>query len=139
MNITQLLMDEGDAKEVEKKKTGTFRSKRLAEIAGKDGVIEVEFEALSPRKVQQVRGIMTAKDGSPDFSKTVDGSLVAITYGVTNPDLKDAGLRKKFGASTPKDLAEKLFGSEIDALATKIIDLSQTGEDDYTDEELVKN
>lgn len=136
MTITDMLM-KGNVAEAGKRQTGVFKSRELARICGVDGAVDVEFTALSPRKVYEVRGIMTDREGNPRTDKTVDASLVAILSAVTNIDLKDTQLREKYGCRTPKDLAEKLFGNEIDALAGKILDMSQP--DEASDEETVKN
>lgn len=138
MTITEMLMKNGKAEEAGKMATGTFKSRELARICGIDGAVEVEFTALSPRRVSQYKSMLMSKDGMPSLDKSVDADLFAIVGGVTSPDLKDKALRDKFKCVTPKDLAEKLFGNEISALSDKIYQLSTPGEAE-SDEELVKN
>lgn len=138
MNITEMLLKKGDAQALAEKETGTFKSRQLAKAIGSDKAVEVEFEALSPRRVQQIKAMGTTKSGDVDISKTIDAYLVAIMDGVTNIDLKSKDLRTKFGCNTPKDLAETLFGNEIEALGVKILAVSQPGEDESEEDE-VKN
>lgn len=135
MNITEMLM-KGKTEAADERPKATFRSKRLAKICGVDGAVEVELTALTPRNLQKIRSVFTTKSGDVNNAKVVDANLLAIVDAVTNPDMKDEGLRKKFGCVTPKDLAEKLFGEEINALSSKIIEISEPDEDD---EELAKN
>lgn len=137
MNITEMLMN-GKVEEAGKRAKGTFRSKELARICGIDGAVEVEFTALTPKRLNQIKSMGVNKDGTPNYNKANDVDLVVITDGVTNPDLKDKKLRDRYGCTTPKDLAEKLFGNETMALSSKIANLSQPDEDE-NDEDLVKN
>ena len=137
MNITEMLMN-GKVEEAGKRAKGTFRSKELARICGVEGAVTVEFTALSPKRVKQIMSMASNKDGSVNYSKANDIDLLFITDAVTNPDLKDKKLRDRYGCTTPKDLAEKLFGNETPALSTKIAELSQPDEDE-SDEEMVKN
>ena len=74
------------------------------------------------------------KKGNKDASKLYDAYLMFCVQGVTDPSLKDEGLLKKFGAATPKDLAEKLFDDEVVDLANAITNLG----DDSTEDD-VKN
>ena len=137
MNITEMLM-KGSVEEANERPKGTFNSKRLGKIIGNDDPVTVEFVALSPRRVQQIRAMMTSKNGDIIINKQVDASLVMIIDAVTNPNLKDDNLCKRFGASTPKDLAEKLFDVEVEPLAQKILSISQPSEEE-SEEEMVKN
>ena len=60
--------------------------------------------------------------------------------GVMDPDLKDKDLQKHFGVDNAKDLCEKLFGNEINALSDEISRISGVAEADGEDtEDEVKN
>lgn len=136
MNLVETLL-KGDAKKASEKKTGIFKSARLAEISGVKGKIDVEIRELTQRQIRRNLGTAIDKEGNPILERSTDAEALIAVQGVVNPDLHDQRLREYYGCSSPKDLAEKLFGRELSALADKIQELSEYDEEAET--EAIKN
>ena len=134
------LVDEllkGDPSKLNKKRTGIFKSRQLAEVMGKDGQVDVEIEEISSRVLRRHLGVSLDKEGNPLLDRTTDSEALIAVSGVKNPDLRDKKLQAFYGCSNPKELAERLFGRELTALSDKITDLSSY--DEERDIETIKN
>lgn len=134
MNIVEKLMAV-DAKVVNEKKTEIFKSERLARLLGEEDHVEIEVRELPYRQVSEIMGSMLTSKGNVDFKKKVDAELRLIISSV-NIDFKNKALQEKFGCATPKDLAEKIIGSEIQAIADIVTELSGYNSDVDEDEEI---
>ena len=129
--VEQLLKADKTTLELE---TGVFYSKRLQKFLNAKEAVP-ESTGQSPAKKQEdIHSMVFEKKEKNDASKLYDAYLMFCVQGVTDPSLKDEGLLKKFGAATPKDLAEKLFDDEVVDLANAITNLG----DDSTEDD-VKN
>ena len=130
MNLIDELL-KADIKAVSELKREIFKSKRLGLILGKDNV-DVEIQEIPARRLNDIVSYQVTNSGNIDFSKSFDAKLMLITEGVVNPDLRDKKLQEHFGVMTAKDLAEKLFASEINSLSDQITNLSGIDTDDST-------
>jgi len=138
-NLVDALL-KADASKVNEYKTGVFKSQRLADVLERNELVDVEIREIPARRFKEIAGMQVDKAGNFDASRVFDAELLAVLDGVVSPDLRDKKLREHFGAATPKDLVEKLFGSEIDALSEAISTLSGANEDTSDeDEDIVKN
>ena len=129
--VEQLLKADKTTLELE---TGVFYSKRLQKFLNAKEAVPVSIRQIPARKQGDISSMAFDKKGNKDASKLYDAYLMFCVQGVTDPSLKDEGLLKKFGAATPKDLAEKLFDDEVVDLANAITNLG----DDSTEDD-VKN
>lgn len=138
-NLVEALL-KADASKVNEYKTGVFKSQRLADVLDLSEPVDVEIREIPARRFKEIAGMQVDKAGNFDASRVFDAELLVALDGVTSPDLRDKKLREHFGAATPKDLAEKLFGNEIDALSEAISILSGVDEDtSKKDEDVIKN
>lgn len=133
MNLIEKLIrtDKDKAYKREEKK---IKSARLSRILGED--TEITIRELSGRKINDLSVMAVDKKGNIDQSKLLNVNLMYCVEGIVEPSLKDAALMEHFGAKTPKDLAEILFGIEANMIADEIAMLSGIGEGS---EEEVKN
>ena len=76
---------------------------------------------------------------SKNYSKFFDTKLIIVTEGVEEPNLKDKKLQEHFGVERAVDLAEILFGSEINTIADAITEISGYTDDVEAEVEDVKN
>ena len=138
-NLVEALL-KADASKVNEYKTGVFKSQRLADVLDQNEPVDVEIREISARRFKEIAGMQVDKNGNVDTSKIFDAELLVLLEGVVTPPLRDKSLREHFGAATPKELAEKLFGREVDALSDAISVLSGVDEDkSKEDEDTVKN
>lgn len=122
-----------DANEVKQKETATVEVKRLSKLLGEPFMVKVQ--AISGQRFQELSADILDKKGNVDFSKVYKQNTLVVLEGIVEPNLKDEGLQKHFGASTPKELAEILFqGGVMANLANTISVIS--GFSDDTDEEI---
>ena len=115
-----------DDKTIQEKHTEEFHSDRLSELLGVD--TPITLEALPYRMVSRIMDAATKDTGRLDAEKAVDARCHLIRKSVKDIPWGDEQLQKKFHASDPKDLAEKLFDYEIGQIADAILDLSGYGE-----------
>lgn len=107
--------------------------KRLSKLIGQPFTVTVK--AISGRQAERIRELSTDKKGN---QRGYESNLLVCMYGIIDPDMKNADLQKKFGASTPKDLIDKMFNmGEVTKIANKIGELSGLDDDDL--EEEIKN
>lgn len=137
MNLVDKLM-KADAKKIDEKATGTFKSYQLARILGESDPVEIELQEISSRRQTELIASAVRDDGGVDVARTYDANLKVVIAGVVNPPLKDKELQDHFGCKMAIDLAEKLFKSEVTDIAAAILDLGKIG-DVKTDEEEIKN
>lgn len=131
MNTVELLLGL-DAETITKIPEAEVELPRLSALTGETFIVKVK--ALSGRRFQRINDLASGKNGK---ANNFEANLLALVDGVISPDLNNADLLKKFGAATPKDLAEKLFNiGEVNKLAAEIVRLSGVGE---ASEDEVKN
>lgn len=136
-NLVETLL-KADTDKFKELKTGTFKSPYLAEKLGAKEPVEVKIKQLPMKRFKEIGASTINKNGDYDSSRTYNSQLLLIVAGVTDPPLTDKELQAHFGTATPKDLAEILFGTDIDALSVAISDLC-TGESEEEDEDEIKN
>lgn len=139
MNLVDQLL-KADVKKAEEFESGVYHSRKLAKILGLKDPVEVTIREVGSRRVNDIVAYQIDRKGNFDYSKTYDAKLMMVIEGVVDPDLRNKELQKYFGCDNAKDLAEKLFGAEINELSDAISAMSgvvaESGED--TEEE-VKN
>jgi Trk K+ transport system NAD-binding subunit len=135
--ITDMLL-KANVDNVFELKTSTYKSKRLAELLGSDTPIEITISEIPQRKGMDIIQRQIDKNGNIDFSKSFDTQLFLIVESVVDPDLRDKDLQSKFKCRTPKELAEVMFGREVNELSQLIMSFSGLSDDEKEDEQ-VKN
>ena len=132
--VDQLL--KADVKKASELNVGTFPSKRLAKILGKEEPVEIHIKEIPPRKFNDLSMYQYDKKGNQDISKGFDARLLVCVEGIVEPSMKDKDLKEHFGCETPKDLAEKIFGGESIEIADAIANLSDYASDEDAEDEL---
>lgn len=112
---------------INEKKTKEVHSDRLSALFGVDA--SVTLEALPYRQVVKIMDRATKDNGRLDAEKAVDARCHLIRLSVKEIPWSDEQLQKKFNASDPKDLVEKLFDFDIGKLADAVMELSGYGDD----------
>jgi len=140
MNLVEQLL-KADSKKADELETGVFQSHKLAKILGVEAeTVDVQIREIKSRRVNDIVSYQIDKKGNFDYSKSFDAKIMMCIEGVMDPDLKDKDLQKHFGVDNAKDLCEKLFGNEINALSDEISRISGVAEADGEDtEDEVKN
>lgn len=134
-NAVDLLMGL-DAGKALKMPEGEYEVKRLTEMVGEPFI--VRYRAVPGRKQAEIIDQYSAGDGEATAVQNFDSSLMLLATAVFDPDLNDEGLKKKFGAATPKDLAEKLFlTGEVNDIVKAVTGLSKAVEADQ--DKAIKN
>ena len=118
---------------INEKRTKEVHSERLSALFGTETKITVE--ALPYRQVAKIRDRAIKDNGRLDPERGVDAQCHLIRLSVKDIPWGDEQLQKKFNASDPKDLAEKLFDYEIGAISDEILELSGYGEEEQKKEE----
>lgn len=134
MNLVEQLL-KADVKKADEFESSVYHSHKLAKILDKKGTVDVTIKEVASRKVNDIVAYQLDKKGNFDFSKSYDAKLLMVIEGVADPDLRNKDLQKYFGCDSAKELAEKLFGSEINELSDAISTLSGV-ESDATEEEI---
>lgn len=111
------------------------KSERLKKWLGTDTDVEITLRQIPARRLNDIIGITLDKNGRRDMSKNYDMNLMICVEGIVDPPVKERELMEHFGASTPKELCEKLFDTEANIIAQEISELSSLKEK----EEDVKN
>ena len=140
MNLVEQLL-KADSKKADELETGVFKSHKLAKILGVEAeTVDAQIREIKSRRVNDIVSYQIDKKGNFDYSKSYDAKIMMCIEGVMDPDLKDKDLQKHFGVDNAKDLCEKLFGNEINALSDEISRISGVAEADGEDtEDEVKN
>lgn len=119
-----------------------FKSRRLQRILKKDEPVEITLRELPYRKFSDLLSKQFDKKGNFDFSASMRAKAILAAEGVAEPNLKSEELRDRFGCATPAELAEKLFGAELNEIADKLSELSgfaQSEEEAEEEFEEIKN
>ena len=138
MDLVKKLL-QADTSKVNKKKKATIKSKELAEIIGESEPTEITITEIEQRSLNNILAMQVDEKGDYNFDKSFDAKLIMITEGVVDPPLRDEDVLKHFGCKTSKDLAEKLFGSEITKISDAIGELSGVNESDKEEIKIIKN
>lgn len=138
MTLTDELL-KADASKASNRKTGTFKSKRLAMIMGKKEPVEVKIQEIGHKRFIDLMKKGVDKEGNPDYKNLSRAQCLLILEGVVEPKLKDQKLVDHFGVSDGGALVEKLFSNEIAQLYSAIVDLCGYEEEDAENEETIKN
>ena len=132
MNLVDKLMAVEPSK-IEEKAETTIESQKLRRLLGSEDPVEVRLREGDPATVMDLSMMAKGKNKTGDDVMKVL-ALIACEC-VVEPDLKSKELQKHFNCTTPKELAIKLFGMELDNIANKAIELTGVG----NTEEEVKN
>ena len=140
MSLFDKLMTVDDAV-VTEKRTKEVHSDRLSALLGVD--TNVTIEALPYRKVKKILDDAMKNNGRIDPDRMVDAECHIIRLSVKEIPWGNEELQKKYGASDPKDLVEKLMDYDVGKLSDEIVLLSGYGEESIKEteeiEENVKN
>lgn len=132
MNLVEKLVKADCSKAYELKRR-TFKSKRLAQLIGETEPVEITVREISQRKLNELMAMQYSTKGNFQIERTFDAKLMSIVEGVVEPSMTDKDLLNHFNASSPKELAEVLFGSEVTAISDAIMELSGVSEDNEDD------
>lgn len=100
--------------------------KRLTELSGEDVVFACQ--AIAADKMAEIQEMVIDVE-TQDFDVS-EMQVLTVLAGVVDPDFKSKELLEKFGAPTPKELAQKLLlPGEITNLYNVISELSGYGKD----------
>lgn len=124
---------------IREKKSKEIHSDRMSALLGAETGITIE--ALPFRQVNKIMDAAMKDNGRLDPDRAVDARCHLIRRSVKDIPWGDEQLQKKFGASDPKDLAEKLFDYDIGVVADAILELSGYGnsEEEQELENEIKN
>lgn len=123
MNLVDQLM-KADAKKINDLDTGVYLSKKLAKVLGQDEPVEITIREIPSRRLNDIVAYQLDKKGNVDFAKSFDTKLMVCLEGIVEPSMRNKDLQEHFGAKTGTDLAEKLFGSEVNEISDAISALS---------------
>ena len=132
MNLVEKLVNADCSKAYELKRR-TFKSKRLAQLIGETEPVEITVREIPQRKLNELMAMQYSNKGTFQIERTFDAKLMSIVEGVIEPPMTDKELLSHFNASTPKELAEVLFGSEVTAISDAIMELSGVSEENEED------
>ena len=132
MNLVDILLN-ADTNAVLAEKTEEYEVERLSKILGEKFVLTLKaIPAKRYSEIQTTAINMNGKRKSVDLYKM---QMLTLNEGIKEPNLADTNLLKKFNATTPFDMYEKLFlAGEITDIANKISALSG-----YSEEEKQQN
>jgi hypothetical protein len=128
MNLVDALLN-ADTNVILAEKTEEYEVKRLSEILGERFVLTLKaIPAKRYSEIQTTAINVNNKRKSVDLYKM---QMLTLNEGIKEPNLADPNLMKKFGATTPFDMYEKLFlAGEITDIANKISALSGYNEEE---------
>lgn len=132
MNLVDILLN-ADTNAVLAKKTEEYEVERLSKILGEKFVLTLKaIPAKRYSEIQTTAINMNGKRKNVDLYKM---QMLTLNEGIKEPNLAEPNLLKKFGATTPFDMYEKLFlAGEITNITNKISALSG-----YSEEEKQQN
>lgn len=125
---------------IREEKTKEVHSDRMSALLGVDTSITIK--KLPFRQVKKIVASSMKDNGRIDPDKDVDAQCHLIRLAVTDIPWGNEDLQRKFGASDPKDLVEKMFDSDIGVIADEVLALAgylKTEEETEEIEETVKN
>lgn len=131
------LVDEllkADSKKAGELKKGTYASKKLAEILGKEGKVDIAIREIPSRRINDISAYQYDRKGNMDYSKNYDAKIITCIEGIIEPNLRDKELQEHFSCKSANELCEKLFGFEVNYISDEIVGLSGMKED--TEEEI---
>jgi hypothetical protein len=123
MNLVDQLL-KADAKKINDLDTGVYKSKKLAKVLGQDEPVEITIREIPSRRLNDIVAFQLDKKGNVDFAKTFETKLMVCLEGIVEPSMRNKDLQEHFGAKSGTDLAEKLFGSEVNEISDAISALS---------------
>ena len=136
MNLVDQLL-KSDVKKIDELETGVFKSHRLAKLIGaKSETVDVIIQEVKSRRLNDIVSYQVDKKGNFDYAKSFDAKLMLAIEGCIDPDLRNKELQAYFKCDNAKELAEKLFGSEINELSDAISVLSGINAEDDNEEEI---
>ena len=136
MNLVDQLL-KSDVKKIDELETGVFKSHRLAKLIGaKSETVDVIIQEVKSRRLNDIVSYQVDKKGNFDYAKSFDAKLMLAIEGCIDPDLRNKELQAYFKCANAKELAEKLFGSEINELSDAISVLSGINAEDDNEEEI---
>lgn len=136
MNLVDKLL-KADIKKADEFETGVFQSRRLAKILeAEDETVEVLYREVPSRIVSDVISYQIDKKGRFDYSRSFDAKLMMVVEGCVDPYLRSKELQEYFGVKNAKELAEKLFASEINELSDCISLISGVNPNEDNEEEI---
>ena len=131
------LVDElmkADAKKAGDLKKGTYSSKKLGEILGKEEKTDIVIREIPSRRINDISSYQYDRKGRIDYSKNFDAKIMTCVEGIVEPNLRDKELQEHFKCKSANELCEKLFGFEINYISDEILALSDISEN--TEEEI---
>ncbi len=135
MNLVDELL-KCDSKKADERQTKVLKSKRLATILGVDKPVDITIKEIPPKRLNEILSLQIDKKGGIITSKMYDANLLVAVEGIVDPELRNADLLEHFGCATPKDLAEKLFGSEINKISAEVIAMGNLNDEEENEEEI---
>ena len=128
MNLVDALLN-ADTNAVLAEKTKEYEVERLSKALGEKFVLVLKsIPAKRYSEIQTTAINVNNKRKSVDLYKM---QMLTLNEGIKEPNLADPNLMKKFGATTPFDMYEKLFlAGEITDIANKISALSGYNEEE---------
>lgn len=128
MSLVDVLLN-SDVNEVLAEKTEEYEVERLSKVLGEKFVLTLKsIPAKRYSEIQTTAINVNNKRKSVDLYKM---QMLTLNEGIKEPNLADPNLMKKFGATTPFDMYEKLFlAGEITDIANKISALSGYNEEE---------
>lgn len=138
MNLVEKLL-KADIKKAGELEKGIFPSRKLAKILGEKEAVEVEISEVNSRRANDIVSYQFDSKGKFCYEKTYDAKLMMCIEGVVSPDLRDKKLQEHFSCTNAKELCEKLFGFEVNALSDAISALSGIDGNEKEQEAEIKN
>lgn len=132
MNLVDILLN-ADTNTVLAEKTEKYEVERLSKVLGEKFVLTLKsIPAKRYSEIQTTAINVNGKSKNVDLYKM---QMLTLNEGIKEPNLAEPNLLKKFNATTPFDMYEKLFlAGEITNIANKISALSG-----YSEEEKQQN
>lgn len=118
MNLVEKLLKADKAK-VEQLEEKEMVSQKLSKALGEKNV-KITIREIPPRRFNQLTAVQYDEDGTFLPERVFDAHTLICAEGIVEPNLKDKDLQTHFGASNPKELAEKLFKGECSRIAAEI-------------------
>lgn len=130
-----------DADKIIIKETTDYEVKRLSKILKTPFILKLR--PVDPKRMNEIqeRAVKMTSKGKYNGTDLAALRMLTLCEGIVQPDLNNAELKKRFGASTPKDMLSKLFlAGEIQQIYEKIQDVSGFDDDEEEEkEEEIKN
>ncbi len=135
MNLVGRLL-QADAKMADERREKKINSMRLACIMGEEKPVGITIREIRAKRLNDFIAKQFDGKGNFDMARSFDAKALTVGEGVIDPDLKDKRLQEHYNCTNDKDLAVKLFGNEITAIADAIVELSGYKTMQETDDEI---